>query len=113
MMKKVITKTFSELTSLSTAHGVGFKKILLSKMEHVSPITQIALTTLEAGELATLHVHETMDEHFIFQEGEGILTVDNVCYECSSGSYILVPASFKHELRAVTTLKILTIGIAL
>ncbi len=109
---KTVYRRLSEIEAAPTAHAVGLKKVLLSAGETRSAVTQIAVTTFRAGEKAGSHRHPTMDEHYLFIEGEGLMTVDGQSYECRPGDYLLVGAGSLHELQALAEMKFMTIGIA-
>ena len=63
MKKKII-----DIIPISTTHGVGEKRVLLNSQETSTPLTQIAVTQLKAGEVAEEHLHPTMEEFFLFQK---------------------------------------------
>lgn len=63
MKKKII-----DIIPISTTHGVGEKRVLLNSQETSTPLTQIAVTRLKAGEMAKEHLHPTMEEFFLFQK---------------------------------------------
>ena len=105
MKKKII-----DIIPISTTHGVGEKRVLLNSQETSTPLTQIAVTRLKAGEMAKEHLHPTMEEFFLFQKGDAIITVGEEQITCSSGDFISIPANTLHALKAITD--IITIGCA-
>lgn len=109
---KPIIKDINTITAVPTAHNIGLKQVLLSSGDTTSAVTQIARTHLRKGEIVEEHIHKTMDEHYLFEDGEGVMMVDDNCNECKNGIYILVPAGSTHSLIPVTDMKFLTIGIA-
>ena len=111
-MKQPIIKDTADITFIPTSHGVGHKQILLSNDETRSAVTQIALTAFGKGEEVEAHSHQTMDEHYIFRFGEGVMTVDGVAYPCHAGNYVMVPCGASHSLRAVSDMEFITIGVA-
>lgn len=102
-------KNIKELPIITTTHGVGQKRILLNSQE-TSNFTQIAVTRLKAGEMAKEHLHPTMEEFFLFQKGDAIMTVGKKQIMCSSGDFISIPANTLHSLKATTDIEIITIG---
>ena len=70
MKKKII-----DIIPISTTHGIGEKRVLLNSQETSTPLTQIAVTRLKAGEAATEHLHPTMEEFFLLQKGDASMTV--------------------------------------
>jgi mannose-6-phosphate isomerase-like protein (cupin superfamily) len=89
------------------------KQVLLANADTCSSITQIAVTTLRKGESVDIHVHETMDEHYMFYSGDGLMIADGNVIECHEGLFLLIPAGMPHELCALSDLKFMTIGVAL
>lgn len=105
-------KNIKELPIITTTHGVGQKRVLLNSQETSTPLTQIAVTRLKAGEMAKEHLHPTMEEFFLFQKGDAIITVGEEQITCSSGNFISIPANTLHALKAITDIEIITIGCA-
>lgn len=105
-----IVKNIVKLQGVATSHGEGIKKVLCTNAEAASYITQIAVTTLQAGDAVEAHVHEEIEEHFIFEEGEVELYMDGECTVMKAGTYAMVPCGVKYGMRALTDCKIITIG---
>lgn len=106
-------KSLLEIYTVPTIHGVGEKRVLLNSQETSTPLTQIAITRLKAGEMAKEHLHPTMEEFFLFQKGDAIMTVGKKQIMCSSGDFISIPANTLHSLKAITDIEIITIGCAI
>ena len=49
---EIIKKNIKQLPIITTTHGVGEKRVLLNNQETSTPLTQIAVTRLKAGEMA-------------------------------------------------------------
>ena len=110
---RLVRKLLTELFPVPTAHQIGQKTVLLNNQETSSNISQIAMTERRQGESVEEHVHPTMDEHYLFLSGEGVMVVDGEVFECKEGIFLLIPATCKHEMSALTNMKFLTIGVAL
>ena len=110
--KEIIHKQVEDIKSVLTGHGIGEKKVLISQKELSSPITQIAQTKLKSGEIVDSHIHPTMDEHFIFLEGECELRLDENKVCCKGGEYLLIPAGIKHQIEVISDTVMITIGVA-
>ena len=108
MKKKII-----DIIPISTTHGIGEKRVLLNSQETSTPLTQIAVTRLKAGEAATEHPNPTMEEFFLLQKGDASMTVGKEQITCSSGDFISIPANTLHSLKAITDIEIITIGCAI
>ena len=106
-------KNIKTLSIVTTTHSIGKKQILLNSQETSTSLTQIAVTQLKAGETAEEHLHPTMEEFFLFQKGDAIMTVGEEQIACSSGDFISIPANTPHSLKAITDIEIITIGCAI
>lgn len=87
--------------------------MLLSAEESGCAITQIAVTDLKAGEVAEAHVHEDMMEGFYVMNGVLNMVLDGEVEHCTEGDLIWVRCGTSHELRAITDVRMMTIGCAL
>ena len=105
-------KSINAINDVTTSHGAGIKKVLCSNDEASSNITQIAVSRLKAGEQVEVHVHETMEEHFLIEEGTLEFVIDETIITVNAGSYVMIPAGTKHGIKAFTDCKLITIGCA-
>lgn len=110
----MIHKNIKDIQALPTSHGAGMKKVLIAPKDTPSNITQIAHTTMEAGEHIKGHTHSDMEEHFYIEQGSGRIVLDGVDYPMQDGDYFYVPAGVSHELFiGDTPLVMMTIGVVL
>lgn len=100
----------ADITPVTTSHGVGQKRVLLSSSESGCSLTQIAVTELKAGEIATAHVHPDMQEGFYVLDGELEVYLDGKKTICSRDTFVYVEKCTSHEMRALTNSRIMTIG---
>ena len=110
--KHVVVRDIDSLSPQFTSHGIGEKLVLLANNETQTNVTQIAITRLSNGDKVETHVHQTMDEHYIFLEGEGLISVGQEVIKCKPGRFVLVPAGLRHNLQAVINMRFITIGVA-
>lgn len=103
-------KSIKKLSVITTTHNIGEKRVLLNGQETSTPLTQIAVTRLKAGEVVEEHLHPTMEEFFLFQKGEATMTVGKERITCSSGDFISIPTNTLHSLKAITDIEVITIG---
>lgn len=89
------------------------KRVLLSEEESGCAITQIAITDLKAGEVAAAHIHADMLEGFYVIEGKLNIELDGVIEYCQEEDFVWVPCGVSHELRAITDVRVMTIGCAI
>lgn len=106
----MMLKHLNEIEPVATSHGVGLKRVLLSKPETETGLTQIAVTKLKAGEVADEHVHETMEEEFFFMSGVAEVEIDGKAVVCRAGDFLKVSHGIRHKLRAVEDTEMMTIG---
>lgn len=104
-------KSLSDILPEPTAHGVGQKHVLLCQAETDTNLTQIAVTTLQAGEAAEEHSHPTMEECFFFLSGEAKLTIEGKTVTCHEGDFVQVKCGERHRLEAVKETRVMTIGV--
>lgn len=110
--KDVIIRHLSDIAPVSTMHGNGAKRVLVSNNETETLITQVAMTELKAGENVEPHFHPTMEEFFIFLNGECTAVIDGKEELCKEGTFLKVPARTIHSLQPSTDIRMITIGIA-
>ena len=108
----MIHKTLSAIIPQLTSHNVGLKRVLVCNDETESDITQIALTTLRAGEKTDRHKHESMEEYFLFVKGKVTLAVEDKELTCTRGDFVVVRCGESHQLKAVEETELITIGCA-
>ena len=105
-----IKRSLSDITPVPSSHKVGMKRVLLAAEESGCAITQIAFTDLRAGEVAEAHVHEDMQEGFYVMSGSLDITLDGETLHCVKDDFVWVKYGTSHELRAVTDVRMMTIG---
>lgn len=111
--RKTIIRLLSKVPYQQTSHHIGMKKVLLSDTDTPSHITQISVITLQKGEQVEKHVHQTMDEHYLFLSGEGYFMIGGETISVEDGLFILVPAGSCHSMEATGKLTFVTVGVAM
>ncbi|MCM1420776.1 MAG: hypothetical protein NC224_05195 [Bacteroides sp.] len=112
------------------------KRVLISRKETESKITQIAVTELTCHTKINEHTHPDMDEYFYIMKGGDkyrikggdemqqvpytnkqtdksvmTITIDGSVHECTQEDIIYVPAGSSHALEALSDITIMTIGV--
>ena len=105
-----VKKTLEDIIPIATSHKAGMKRVLLAANESGCPITQIAITDLHAGEVAAAHIHDDMQEVFYVLSGELDMVLDGTVEHCKAEDFVFVKYGTSHELRAVTDVRVMTIG---
>ena len=100
----------ADITPVTTSHGVGQKRVLLSSNESGCSLTQIAVTELKADETAVAHVHPDMQEGFYVLDGDLEVDLDGKKTVCCKDTFVYVEKCTSHEMRALTNSRIMTIG---
>lgn len=109
--KDVLLRHIAEIVPVSTSHGVGEKRVVVTREEVGNTVTQLARTRLKAGEEVEAHVHLTMDEHFFFLEGECEVEIDGVVSRCLAEDYLFIPAGHRHAISVKMDTIMITIGL--
>lgn len=103
-------RSLKHIVPIATSHKAGMKRVLLASNESECPITQIAITDLKAGEIAETHVHEDMQEGFYVLNGKLDIVLDGAVEHCVAEDFVYVKCDTSHELRAITDVRVMTIG---
>lgn len=103
-------KSLNDIKPVVTSHDVGQKRVLLAANESGCSLTQIAVTDLKAGDVAEAHIHPDMQEGFYVLSGELDVKLDDEVQHCTKDDFVYVKSCTSHELRAVTDVRIMTMG---
>lgn len=103
-------RSLHEIQPIPSSHKVGLKRVLLASEESGCAITQIAVTDLKAGEVVEIHMHEDMMEGFYVMSGMLDIVLDGEVEHCKAEDFVWVKSGINHELRAVTDVRVMTIG---
>lgn len=103
-------RSLSDIHPVPSSHKAGMKRVLLAAEESGCAITQIAVTELHAGEIAHAHIHEDMQEGFYVMNGRLDIMLDGETLHCGEEDFVWVESGKSHELRAVTDVRVMTIG---
>ena len=60
---------------------------------------QLVLMALQPGEEIGAEVHEDRDQFFRFEQGSGMVDIDDNTYDVEDGSGVVVPAGARHNVR--------------
>ncbi|MCX6650554.1 MAG: cupin domain-containing protein [Methanomassiliicoccales archaeon] len=90
-MKK--KKGFSENLEKETRNNADFRRVL-----YTGKFSQLVLMNLKPGEDIGEEVHDTVDQFFRFEEGEGKVVIDGVENLVKDGSGVIVPSGARHNV---------------
>lgn len=103
-------RSIKDIESVVSLHGCGQKKVLLSKEETSTNLTQVAVIYLKAGEEGKAHMHWGIEEGFFVLKGELDLLMESEAVHMTAGDYMHMQMAAQHNLRAITDVELLTIG---
>lgn len=91
LMKK--KKGFSANLEKETRDNADFRRVL-----YTGKFSQLVLMNLKPGEDIGEEVHDTVDQFFRFEEGEGKVVIDGVDNHVKDGSGVIVPSGARHNV---------------
>ncbi|MEO5578379.1 MAG: cupin domain-containing protein [Sphingomicrobium sp.] len=86
-------KGYSDNIETLTTENEDFRRVLYTG-KHL----QLVLMTLQPGDEIGEEVHDSIDQFFRIEEGEGIITIDGVENEVSDDFAVIVPAGARHNV---------------
>ena len=93
-MKATKTKTgFATDLEKETRKNTDFRRVL-----YTGRFSQLVLMSLKPGEEIGEEVHDTVDQFFRFEEGEGMVIIDGVKHQVRDGSGVIVPSGARHNV---------------
>jgi len=90
-----------------TRKNTDFRRVL-----YTGRFSQLVLMNLKPNEEIGEEVHDTVDQFFRFEEGEGLVIIDGVKHQVRDGSGVIVPSGARHNVlnaSSKTNLKLYTI----
>lgn len=89
-----------------TVTNADFRRVL-----YTGHHTQLVLMTLQPGEDIGTEVHNTIDQFFRFDEGEGKVVIDGFEHSVADGFGVIIPAGAEHNVinTGTTPLKFYTL----
>lgn len=76
-----------------TRKNTDFRRVL-----YTGRFSQLVLMKLAPGEEIGEEVHDTVDQFFRFEEGEGMVIIDGVKHRVQDGSGVIVPSGARHNV---------------
>jgi len=90
-----------------TRGNLDFRRVL-----YTGRFSQLVLMSLKPNEEIGEEVHDTVDQFFRFEEGEGMVIIDGVKHPVRDGSGVIVPSGARHNVvntSSKTNLRLYTI----
>jgi mannose-6-phosphate isomerase-like protein (cupin superfamily) len=89
----MVKKGFNSNIEKDTLENTDFRRVL-----YTGKFSQLVLMTLKPGEDIGSEVHDTVDQFFRFEAGEGVVEVDKMKYKVHDGSTVIVPSGAQHNV---------------
>jgi mannose-6-phosphate isomerase-like protein (cupin superfamily) len=83
-----------------TRKNMDFRRVL-----YTGKFSQLVLMCLKPKEDIGEEVHDTVDQFFRFEEGEGVVVIDATRHAVKDGSGVVVPSGAKHNVINTSTTK--------
>lgn len=93
MAKKITKKGFVGKIEKDTVKNDDFRRVL-----YTGKYSQLVLMSLKPGEEIGEEVHDDVDQFFRFEEGKGLVVIDDVKNEVKDGMAVVVPSGAKHNV---------------
>jgi mannose-6-phosphate isomerase-like protein (cupin superfamily) len=86
-------KGFKSNIEKDTLDNSNFRRVLYTGRH-----SQLVLMSLGPGEEIGEEVHETVDQFFRFEKGEGVVSIDGARQKVADGDAVIVPAGARHNV---------------
>ena len=86
-------KGFKSNIEKDTLSNNNFRRVLYTGSK-----SQLVLMSLRPGEEIGEEVHETVDQFFRFEKGDGIVVIDKIKQKVGNGDAVIVPAGARHNV---------------
>jgi mannose-6-phosphate isomerase-like protein (cupin superfamily) len=92
-MAKKTKKGFVGKIEKDTIKNADFRRVL-----YTGKYSQLVLMSLKPGEEIGEEVHDDVDQFFRFEDGKGLVVIDDVENEVKDGMAVVVPSGAKHNV---------------
>jgi mannose-6-phosphate isomerase-like protein (cupin superfamily) len=86
-------KGFAADIETETTKNTDFRRVL-----YTGKFSQLVLMSLKPGEEIGAEVHDDVDQFFRFEEGEGVVEIDETTHRVKDGTAVVVPSGAKHNV---------------
>ena len=93
IVKVMSMKGYSTAIEKETKKNSDFRRVL-----YTGKYSQLVLMNLKPMEEIGMETHDTIDQFFRFEEGEGKVVIDGVEHKVKDGDAVIVPAGAKHNV---------------
>ncbi len=92
-MAKKTKKGFVGKIEKETLKNDDFRRVL-----YTGKYSQLVLMSLKPGEEIGEEVHDDVDQFFRFEDGKGLVVIDDVEHDVKDGMAVVVPSGAKHNV---------------
>lgn len=89
----MVKKGFVGNIEKETISNNDFRRVL-----YTGKFSQVVVMCLKPGEDIGSEVHDTVDQFFRFEGGEGLVVIDDVEHKVHDGMAVVVPSGAKHNV---------------
>jgi mannose-6-phosphate isomerase-like protein (cupin superfamily) len=89
----MVKKGFIGNIEKDTIKNSDFRRVL-----YTGKFSQLVLMSLKPGEEIGMEVHDTVDQFFRFESGEGMVVIDDVEHTVHDGMAVIVPSGAMHNV---------------
>lgn len=93
MEARKVKKGFVADIEKETTKNADFRRVL-----YTGKYSQLVLMSLAPKEEIGEEVHDTVDQFFRFEEGEGMVVIDGVKHHVRDGNAVVVPSGARHNV---------------
>jgi mannose-6-phosphate isomerase-like protein (cupin superfamily) len=86
-------KGFKSNIEKDTLSNSDFRRVL-----YTGKNSQLVLMNLRPGEEIGEEVHDTIDQFFRFEKGEGVVSIDGIKRNVTDGDAVVIPAGARHNV---------------
>jgi mannose-6-phosphate isomerase-like protein (cupin superfamily) len=91
--RQTMKKGFAANLEEETKKNSDFRRVL-----YTGKYSQLVLMCLKPDEDIGMETHDTVDQFFRFEEGEGVVVIDATRHSVKDGSGVIVPCGAKHNV---------------
>ena len=93
----------SHVSLATVSHNPEIKKQVMLNPGDVSNLIYFSQARFKPGHIAASHAHQDMSEVFFVEQGEGIITVNEMVHELKAGVCVAVHPGDTHEIENTGT----------
>ncbi|MCH2135859.1 MAG: cupin domain-containing protein [Phycisphaerales bacterium] len=108
-------RALADISLTPTSHDPSIlKRVLVSASDSVGSLMQLAISTLEPGQVVEPHVHRDLWEIFMVRSGRVLIKIDRTDHLMATDDWVVVPPGVQHAVAAhgEVAAQMLVVGVA-